>query len=350
VETEQFDFDLPRRFIAQHPVEPRDAAKLLLVDEEFQDRQVHELAELLRPGDLLVTNNTLVIPARLTGRRLNAAGGDAKVEVTLHRCQGPGVWRAFAKPARKLKPGDQIRFAEDFSCRVSDKGLAGEVTLEFSEGPDDLLQALERYGAMPLPPYIQRGESGDPADRRDYQTVFARNPGAVAAPTASLHFTEDLLARLAARGIGRAEVTLHVGAGTYLPVKTERIEDHAMHLEWGRIDQASADEINRARAQGGRIIAAGTTSLRLLETAANDSGEVQAFSGDTGIFITPGYRFKVTDRLLTNFHLPRSTLFILVAAFSGLQRMKAAYEHAKAGGYRFYSYGDACLLKRAPTP
>jgi len=347
LKTDDFDFELPRELIAQHPAVPRHAAKLLQVTADgLSDHRVSALPDLLRPGDLLVTNNTKVIPARLTGRRLNAGGGNAKVEATLHREAAPGRWWAFAKPARKLRPGDSLVFAADFGCRVEAKGMEGEVLLDFASSRAALIQALERYGVMPLPPYIRRDPSGDPADRTDYQTLFAKTPGAVAAPTASLHFTEELLAALEARGIGRAELTLHVGAGTFLPVKTDDVEDHKMHLEWGRIDGETAEAVTRTRAAGGRVVAVGTTSLRLLESAADDSGRLAAFDGETGLFIVPGYRFKVVDLLLTNFHLPRSSLFILVAAFSGLARMQAAYAHAKAAGYRFYSYGDACLLSR----
>lgn len=347
MKTDDFSFDLPRDLIAQTPAVPRHSAKLLRVSADgLSDHRVTALSELLRPGDLLVTNNTKVIPARLTGRRLNAAGGNARVEVTLHREEAPGRWRAFAKPARKLRLGDRLCFADDFACQVADKGEDGEVLLDFASDREALFQALEQHGVMPLPPYIQRDAAGNPADKADYQTLFAKAPGAVAAPTASLHFTEELLAGLTARGIERVEVTLHVGAGTFLPVKTDHIEDHKMHLEWGQIDAATAETINRTRAAGGRIVAVGTTSLRLLENAADDNGHVAAFDGETGIFITPGYRFKIVDLLLTNFHLPRSSLFILVSAFSGLQRMQAAYAHAKANGYRFYSYGDACLLSR----
>jgi S-adenosylmethionine:tRNA ribosyltransferase-isomerase len=349
--TDDFDFELPRELIAQHPAVPRDSAKLLHVAPEgLSDHSIRELPELLRPGDLLVTNNTKVIPARLTGRRFNAAGGNAKVEVTLHREDAPGRWWAFAKPARKLQPGNSLTFADDCACRVEAKGEAGEVLLDFDSDRQGLLESLERHGIMPLPPYIQRVSAGDPADRADYQTLFAKTPGAVAAPTASLHFTDALLAALAARGIGRVELTLHVGAGTFLPVKSDDVEDHKMHLEWGRIDGATAEAIGRTQASGGRIVAVGTTSLRLLETAADDSGHVAPFTGETGLFIIPGYRFKAVDLLLTNFHLPRSSLFMLVSAFSGLARMQAAYAHAMAAGYRFYSYGDACLLSRENRP
>ena len=347
--TEDFDFDLPRALIAQHPVEPRDRARLLRVARGLSDHHVGDLPDLLRPGDLLVTNDTKVIPARLTGRR-----GTAGIEVTLHQAVAQaglagGTWKAFARPARKLSPGDRIDFAAEaashFSAEVIDKGDGGEVTLRFDREGGNLLAALEAHGVMPLPPYIQRAKSGDPRDRDDYQTVFARHEGAVAAPTAGLHFTAPLLQRLEQRGIGRVNVTLHVGAGTFLPVKTEDVEAHRMHSESGEITAAAAAAINQARADGRRIVAVGTTALRLLESVAAADGSLRAFTGDTNLFILPGYRFKAVDLLMTNFHLPRSTLFMLVCAFAGEARMTAAYAHAIATGYRFYSYGDACLLE-----
>ncbi len=339
--TDDFDFDLPRELIAQRPVEPRDLARLLHVGAAgLADHIVRDLPDLLRPGDLLVTNDTKVIPARLAGRR-----GGAGVEVTLHQALDGRTWKAFARPARKLAPGDRIDFAPDFSAQVTEKGEAGEVTLAFDRGEGALLAALEAHGIMPLPPYIQRGKGGDRRDRHDYQTVFARREGAVAAPTAGLHFTEALLGRLAERGIGRVNVTLHVGAGTFLPVKTEEVEAHSMHSETGEIGSEAAAAINAARAAGGRIVAVGTTALRLLESVAAEDGKVSAFTGETALFILPGYRFRVVDLLMTNFHLPRSTLFMLVCAFAGKARMEAAYAHAIAAGYRFYSYGDASLLE-----
>jgi len=341
--TDDFDFELPRALIAQRPIEPRDAARLLEVGARLVDRHVHDLPGLLRAGDLLVVNDTRVIPARLTGRR-----GEARIEVTLHQRRGPADWLAFARPTRRLKPGDTIRFADDLAAEVTDKREAGEVALRF-ETPD-LDAALERYGVMPLPPYIERPREGDAADRTDYQTVYATHRGAVAAPTAGLHFTEGLLGAIEAAGIGIARVTLHVGAGTFLPVKAKRVADHRMHAEWGRIDAQTAERIQDTHDAGGRIVAAGTTSLRLLESASPAPGRIEAFEGETDIFITPGYKFRMVDLLLTNFHLPRSTLFMLVAAFSGLERMKAAYAHAIANHYRFYSYGDACLLHRADAP
>ena len=342
--TEDFDFDLPRDLIAQHPMEPRDQARLLHVGDTLADRRIADLPDLLRPGDLLVTNDTKVIPARLTGKR-----GTAGVEVTLHQAIDGGTWKAFARPARKLGVNDRIDFGSDasgdFAAAVVDKGEAGEVTLHFDRRDGDLLAALEEHGVMPLPPYISREKTGDPRDRHDYQTVFADREGAVAAPTAGLHFTEALLQRLEQRGIGRANVTLHVGAGTFLPVKTEEVEAHQMHSEWGEITEKAAAAINATRAAGGRIVAVGTTALRLLESVAEKDGRLAAFTGETNLFILPGYRFKAVDLLMTNFHLPRSTLFMLVCAFAGKARMEAAYAHAVAESYRFYSYGDACLLE-----
>ncbi len=338
--TDAFDFDLPRHLIAERPVSPRDAARLLVVGETLADRGVRDLPALLRAGDILVCNDTRVIPARLSGRR-----GEAKVEVTLHEQSGPETWRAFARPAKRLRPGDRVVFADDLAAEVVEKHDGGEVGLRFGVGGAELMDAIRRHGAMPLPPYIKRA-AADPRDRDDYQTVFAARDGAVAAPTAGLHFTPDLLDRLRAAGIGRAALTLHVGAGTFLPVKVDDVREHKMHAEWGEITAATAEAVNAARAAGGRVVAVGTTALRLLESAADEAGRLHPFRDRTDIFITPGYRFKIADLLLTNFHLPRSTLFMLVCAFSGRERMLAAYEHAKAGGYRFYSYGDACLLER----
>lgn len=336
---DDFTFDLPRHLIADRPMEPREAARLLVVGGAVEDRRVADLPQLLRPGDLLVFNDTRVIPARLVGRR-----GAATIELTLHRNVGGGYWRAFVRGARRLKPGDRIEFGEDLAATVITKDDEGEVTLRFDLEGVAFRAALERHGSMPLPPYIKRARSGDPRDRSDYQTIFAAKEGAVAAPTAGLHFTERLLAALDAAGIARLTVTLHVGAGTFLPVKVEDTRDHHMHSEWGCLDAAAAEHLNAARAAGGRIVAVGTTSLRLLESAADAAGRLHPFADDTALFITPGYRFRAVDLLLTNFHLPRSTLFMLVAAFVGLERMKAAYAHAIAAGYRFFSYGDACLL------
>ncbi len=338
-----FDFDLPRELIAARPMEPRDAARLLVIGAGLADRGISDLPQLLRAGDILVVNDTLVIPARLSGKR-----GAAKVEITLHKPKGQGRWHAFAKGARKLKPGDLITFGPGLAAEVADKGEGGEVTLDFALSQDQVAAALERLGRAPLPPYIPRAAGPDARDRADYQTIFAAKPGAVAAPTAGFHFTEPLLGALAARGIARATLTLHVGAGTFAPVRVDEVEAHRMHSEWGALDEATAAMINAARANGGRVVAVGTTVARLLETAADDAGRLRAFEGDTDIFITPGYRFRAIDLLLTNFHLPRSTLFMLVSAWAGLAVMKAAYAHAMAVGYRFYSYGDACLIHPAP--
>ena len=338
---DDFDFELPRALIADHPASPRDAARLLHVAADaLHDRIVRELPDLLRAGDLMIVNDTRVIPARLRGRI--GAGG---IEVTLLKRLDGASWLAFARPAKKLKPGTRIDFGDGLEAETIEKREAGEVALRFNVSGAALMEALERQGEMPLPPYIRR-EHAEAADRADYQTLFAREPGAVAAPTAGLHFTPALLAALEAKGIARASVTLHVGAGTFLPVKVDDTDDHRMHSEWGTIPQATLDAIAATRAGGGRIVAVGTTSLRLLESAAREDGTVGAFEGETDIFITPSYRFRAVDLLLTNFHLPRSTLFMLVCAFAGMDRMKAAYEHAKASGYRFYSYGDACLLER----
>lgn len=349
MKTSRFDFDLPPELIADRPVSPRDAARLLAVGDALEDRAVRDLPDLLRPGDVMVFNDTRVIPARLTGRRARG-GTSATVEVTLHKDEGArdskSIWRAFARPAKKLAEGDRIVFADGFHADVAAKGDEGEVTLAFNLAGAAFSSALVTHGAMPLPPYIKRQAGGDPADDETYQTVYAARDGAVAAPTAGLHLTDDLLAAIDARGVERVTVTLHVGAGTFLPVKVEDVADHRMHSEWGEVSAAAAEAINRARADGGRIVAVGTTSLRLLETAADDSGAVHPFTGETDIFITPGTPVRTADILMTNFHLPRSTLFMLVSAFAGLDRMQAAYAHAKAAGYRFYSYGDACWLKR----
>jgi S-adenosylmethionine:tRNA ribosyltransferase-isomerase len=343
--TDDFDFELPRDRIAQHPVAPRDAARLLVVDGTLRDLHVRDLPDLLAPGDILVVNDTRVLPARLSGWR-----GEARVEATLHKAEAPGVWRAFARPAKRLHTGDRVDFEDGLEALVAAKGEGGEVTLDFGCDEAALLAALERHGAMPLPPYIRREAGPDPRDREDYQTVFAERPGAVAAPTAALHFTPALLRRLDEAGVRRAQVTLHVGAGTFLPVKAEDPREHAIHTEWGEVGPEAAEAVSAARRAGGRVVAVGTTALRLLESAADEDGAVAPFRGETGLFILPGYRFRAVDRLLTNFHLPRSTLFMLVAAFAGTARMKAAYAHAIAAGYRFYSYGDACLLNPGAAP
>ena len=351
--TDLFDFELPAGLIAQRPATPRDAARLMVVaPQALADRQVRDLPDLLAPGDLLVFNDTRVIPARLVGRR-----GAATVEVTLHQPladggrpdparDGPDLWRAFARPARRLAAGDRIEFGPAFGAEVVARD-GGEVTLAFACDRAALLQRLERLGQMPLPPYIKRRHGGDPGDRLDYQTLFARHPGAVAAPTAALHFTPGLMQALAAYGIGHAFVTLHVGAGTFLPVRAADTAQHRMHGERYALGPEAAAAIARTRAAGGRVVAVGTTVLRTLETIASETGGIAPAAGETSLFITPGYPFRLVDRLLTNFHLPRSTLYMLVAAFAGLERMRAAYAHAIAQGYRFYSYGDACLLDRA---
>ncbi|MCY4408243.1 MAG: tRNA preQ1(34) S-adenosylmethionine ribosyltransferase-isomerase QueA [Rhodospirillaceae bacterium] len=333
-----FDFDLPREAIATRPAQPRDSARLLDLTTGLAHRRVADLPALLLPGDMMVFNDTRVIPARLAGRR-----GEAKVELTLHRRVADDRWQAFAKPARRLRPGDRVAFADEFSATVEARD-GPEVSLVFDRGGTALAEALQRHGAMPLPPYLRR--AADARDRDDYQTVFARCEGAVAAPTAGLHFTERLLQAIDARGIARRFVTLHVGAGTFLPVSVEDTADHPMHSESCVLTPDTAAAINRCRAAGGRIVAVGTTVVRLLESAARPDGEVEAFAEEVDLFIEPGYRFKTVDLMLTNFHLPRSTLFMLVCAFAGTERMKAAYAEALAAGYRFYSYGDACLLAR----
>jgi S-adenosylmethionine:tRNA ribosyltransferase-isomerase len=334
-----FDFELPPERIALRPTRPRDAARLLLVKGSvIDDRQMLDLPELLEPGDVLVFNDTKVIPAQLEGRR-----GEASIGATLHKRAGPREWQAFLRNARRARVGDAIDFGEGVAASVVEKADDGSALLHF-HGEEAVELLLERAGRMPLPPYIASKRAADEADRSDYQTMFARREGAVAAPTAALHFTPRLLDALDARGIARETLTLHVGAGTFLPVKAEDTVGHAMHAEWGRIDAATADRLNRVRASGRRLIAVGTTSLRLLESAADENGIIQPFEGDTAIFITPGYRFKAVDGLVTNFHLPKSTLFMLVSALMSLEVMKAAYTHAIEQGYRFYSYGDASLL------
>ncbi len=352
-----FDFELPEDRIALRPVSPRDAARLLLVQpgQPLADLTVADLPGLLRAGDMLVLNDTRVIPARLKGRRVRE-GSDVAVEATLHKRLSPSRWTAFMRPGKKLAPGDRIRFGamEDRAClltnldaTVVEKGEGGEVTLAFDLAGPDLDLAITERGAMPLPPYIAAKRAEDAQDRADYQTVYADEEGSVAAPTAGLHFTPELLARLEAMGVATTFVTLHVGAGTFLPVKVENLTEHRMHAEYGEVDATAADRINATKAAGGRIICVGTTSLRLVESAAGEDGVVRPFAAETSIFITPGYRFRVADGLMTNFHLPKSTLFMLVSAFAGLETMRAAYAHAVATGYRFYSYGDASLLWRA---
>lgn len=334
-----FDFALPEERIALRPAVPRDSARMLVVaGDALRDSHVGALPDQLRAGDMLVFNDTRVIPAQLSGRR-----GDARIGATLHKREGPRRWRAFIRNARRLREGDAIDFGPGATAIATDRGADGSYALVFA-GDEPVELMLERIGTMPLPPYIASKRDIDASDADDYQTMFAREAGAVAAPTASLHFTPALMAALAARGIGHATLTLHVGAGTFLPVKAQDTRDHAMHAEWGRIDAATAAALNAARAAGGRVIAAGTTALRLLESAAGEDGTIRPFEGDTAIFITPGYRFRAIDGLITNFHLPRSTLFMLVSALMGLDRMQAAYAHAIEREYRFYSYGDASLL------
>jgi S-adenosylmethionine:tRNA ribosyltransferase-isomerase len=356
VRTSLFDYDLPPERIALRPARPRDSARLLVVrpGAPFEDRLVRDLPDLLRRGDQLVVNDTRVIPASLHGRRIGR-GPETPIEVNLIRRLDGSRWQAFVKPARRLAVGDAVRFGDEgkvcflgqLDASVEAKGEGGEVTFSFSFHGPVLDQAIAERGNVPLPPYIASRRAPDDEDRADYQTLFARDEGSVAAPTAGLHFTDALVARLKARGIGLHTVTLHVGAGTFLPVKSETIEEHKMHAEYGIVSAATAEALNDARRAGGRIVAVGSTSLRLLESAADESATIRPFANETSIFITPGYTFRAADAMLTNFHLPRSTLFMLVAAFSGLDTMKAAYAHAIGTGYRFYSYGDACLLLRA---
>lgn len=348
----EFDFDLPENLIALHPAEPRDSARLLVVrpGAPFDDRHVPDLLTLLQPGDVLVVNDTRVLPAELKGVRVRGELR-ANVSFNLHKRDDAHTWRAFARPAKKLNILDELELgngeAQPLRARVAGKGDTGEVTLEFELGGAELDEAIKSHGAMPLPPYIGAKRGIEERDKVDYQTVYAAEDGAVAAPTAGLHFTETLLQRLSDHGVTIERVTLHVGAGTFLPMKAEDTDDHVMHAEWGEIDQATVERIHAKRALGGRVVAVGTTSLRLLETASRATGTLRPFRGDTDIFITPGFRFRTVDLLMTNFHLPKSTLFMLVSAFAGLETMKAAYAHAIANGYRFYSYGDSSLLFRA---
>ena len=352
-----FDFHLPEDRIALRPVSPRDSARLLRVTPgaALADLQVSDLPDQLRAGDVLVINDTRVIPARLKGVRTRGESRVA-VQATLHRRMSDHVWAAFMRPGKKLAVGDRVAFGatNDRGCQqglldatVQAKGEGGEVTLAFDLSGPDLMAAIAEQGMMPLPPYIAAKRGEDAQDRADYQTVYAAEDGSVAAPTAGLHFTPDLMARLTAKGVFVERVTLHVGAGTFLPVKVEALSEHRMHPEWGEVDAATAERLNTARAAGGRIVCVGTTSLRLLESAADEDGTIRPFRAETAIFITPGYRFRAADGLMTNFHLPKSTLFMLVSAFAGTEMMRAAYEHAIATGYRFYSYGDASLLWRA---
>ena len=355
-----FDFHLPEDRIALRPAQPRDSARLLVVrpsgEPELSDAAVRDLPNLLTPGDVLVVNDTRVIPARLNGIRVRGEG-IAHIQATLHKREAADKWRAFVRPAKRLAVGDRIRFGESsestacllasLDAEVEEKVDGGEVLLRFAFSGAALDDAIASIGEMPLPPYIAAKRAQDEADRRDYQTLFAQNEGSVAAPTAGLHFTADLVDRLMERGIGLERVTLHVGAGTFLPVKADDTTGHRMHAEFGEVDPGTAERLNNARRAGGRIVAVGTTSLRLLESATGEDGVVRPFVGDTAIFITPGYRFRAVDALMTNFHLPKSTLFMLVCAFAGTLRMKRAYARAIDTGYRFYSYGDASLLFRA---
>ncbi len=344
-----FDFELPPERIALEPVRPRDRARMMHVGkDQLADRHVHDLPTFLRPGDLLVLNDTKVIPAQLKGLRRarpTGGGGDVEIDVTLHKDLGGNRWRAFVRPAKRLREGDRLSFGDDLSALVESR-IDAEAILAFDSHGTPFGEALARAGVMPLPPYIARKRKIETVDQERYQTVYAQEDGSVAAPTAGLHFTDELFSALDERRVGRAMITLHVGAGTFLPVAADDTSDHKMHSEWGEITAAQAAKINQAKADGGRIIAVGTTSLRLLESAADDKGVVHPFTAETDIFITPGYRFKLVDMLMTNFHLPRSTLFMLVCAFSGVEKMKAAYAHAVDNDYRFYSYGDACLLER----
>ena len=348
-----FDYTLPSKMIATSPVEPREAARLLdLSYDNLTDRQVGDFPSLLRAGDVLVVNNTEVIPARLRGKR-----GDASISVTLHKRVSDHVWRVFAKPAKKCRVDDMIVFSNDFAAIVLGRGVGGDVELGFiNSGSGDALTrgqldaCLDQHGSMPLPPYIVRPEGKRDSDKQDYQTMFAKHPGAVAAPTAGLHFTPAIVRRVLIAGVKILPVTLHVGAGTFLPVKVNNIFDHKMHSEWGQIGVKAAAAINAAREHGGRVIAVGTTSLRILEACYQKNGKITPFTGETDIFITPGYEFGITDGLFTNFHLPKSTLLMLVSAFAGMRQIGLAYRHAIAESYRFFSYGDACFMTRNSSP
>ncbi len=335
-----FDFDLPPGRIAHQPARPRDASRLLVVGDSLQGRLVRDLPSLLRPGDVLVANDTRVIPAQLAARR-----GEARVGLTLDQPRPDGSWHALARNARRLRPGDTLTFegAPDLEATLLSRDDDGGVVVRFNQADAAFAETLGRAGALALPPYIERPDGPTAQDAADYQTVFAAREGAVAAPTAGLHFSDALLSALDAAGVQRALVTLHVGAGTFLPVRTDDVGEHHMHAEWGEVTAAAADAVNAAR----RVVAVGTTTLRVLETAVDAAGRVQPFRGDTSLFITPGFRFRAVDALVTNFHLPRSTLFMLACAFAGQARMQAAYAHAIEQNYRFYSYGDACLLERA---
>jgi S-adenosylmethionine:tRNA ribosyltransferase-isomerase len=350
VRTDLFDFDLPEDRIALRPTSPRDSARLLVVraNGALEHRHVRDLPELLRSGDVLVVNDTKVMPVRLPGRReAREQGEGAAIEVTLIARTAPDCWRAYARPAKRLREGDILRLGKDLRGDIRARLEGGEVEIRFDRSGTDLDAAIVEQGSMPLPPYIAGRRKPDARDRADYQTTYARQDGSVAAPTAGLHFTPELFTRLAERGIDRRDVTLHVGPGTFLPVTAEDTADHKMHAEWATLGSETAGALNTAHAEGRRTVAVGTTALRTLESAADERGTISPFTGETSIFITPGYRFRAVDVLLTNFHLPRSTLFMLVCAFMGTDIMKAAYAQAIARGYRFYSYGDACLLFRA---
>ena len=337
-----FDFTLPKELIATSPANPRDSAKLLDVQENsFCDRIVKDLADILNPGDLLIFNDTKVIAARIYGK---CQGKEAKIEATLHKQISDGVWKAFVRPAKKLNVGDIFCIAQNFSAKVLEKN-EGELTLSFCTKGDEFYTKLDKYGQPPLPPYISRENGATKEDIKNYQTIYAKNEGAVAAPTAGLHFTEEVFKKLEEKNIKKAFVTLHVGAGTFLPIKAEDTKDHKMHSEYCVIKKDVADLINETKKSGRNIVAVGTTSLRVLESAANEDGTINEFASETDIFITPGYKFKIVDNLLTNFHLPKSTLFMLICAFAGYERMKQAYEYAIEQKYRFYSYGDACFLR-----
>jgi len=343
-----FDFDLPQELIALRPAVPRDSAKLLQVDgRQTSDHSVSDLSEILRPGDVLVLNQTKVIPASLTASRAareHGGGGDVTIQINLHKNLSDNKWRAFARPAKRLKNGDMIAFSTHLSAEVYEKSDGGDIGLEFDVGGTDLLHAIETIGAMPLPPYIGKMRPVDEKDAEDYQTVFAAEKGSVAAPTAGLHFTPELLEKLGKKGVQIETITLHVGAGTFLPVAHSDTNDHKMHAEWYSISEEVADQLNFAKNEGRRVVAVGTTALRALESSVADDGKLLAHTGETSIFITPGFDFKIVDGLMTNFHLPKSTLFMLVCALSGTTTMKSAYQYAMENKYRFYSYGDSSLL------
>ena len=341
---DQFDFLLPAGCIPDRPVNPRDSARLLHVnDAGLSDRRVCDLPGLLRDGDVLVFNDTRVIPARLYGKR-----GESDIEILLHRPEAAGVWHALARPAKRLKPGDTVSFSDTFAAEILGRADDGSVRIQFNLDPSALSAALQEHGHMPLPPYM--GREDDAQDREDYQTIYASHDGAIAAPTAGLHFTGDLMAALSAKGIETSFLTLHVGLGTFQPMKVDDTDNHVMHRERAYVSEEVSWQLTKAKAEGRRIVAVGTTSLRTLESAAGKNGEIRPFDAETDLFIVPGYSFKAVDVLMTNFHLPKSTLFMLVSAFSGTDRMKAVYDHAIKSGYRFYSYGDACLLDCGRLP